>query len=133
MNATFKKSRADYPPGLLAIYGPRRPTPGRHYFAVFAPAYTDHNGRGVFVGLEMSEHPSHPQGVGLTSEYTVRPTRGTRDVVLPLDALPPDCRRCVEDYLSGREVECPHCGGLMPELVGLGRHAGERCRVCVNH
>lgn len=47
--------------------------------------------------------------------------------------LPPACRRVVEEQLRGREIECPHCGGMSPELIAAGPHAGERCRVCVSH
>ena len=126
----FKKSRADYPPGILAIYDNGGRTAAR-YTVVFTPFAS--GGDLWFSTLTMSANPSHPQGVGLRGEYSSRPTRGRGDRVISLDDLPADCRRCVEDDLRHWEVECPHCGGLGPELIAAGPHAGERCRVCVSH
>ena len=69
----------------------------------------------------------------MRDEVTHRPTRRAGERVISMDDLPDDCRRCIEDDLRQREVECPHCGGMGPELINAGPHAGERCRVCVNH
>ena len=126
----FKKSRADYPPGLLAIYDNGGATIDR-YTVVFTP-YNFFGGL-RFPTLTMSANPTHPQGVGLRGESTRRPTRSPGERVIGLDDLPDDCRRIVEEELRDREVECPHCGGLGPELIAAGPHAGERCRVCVSH
>ncbi len=130
MTTRFKKSRADYPLGILAIYDNRGRTADR-YCVVFTPFA--HEERLWFPALHMSEKPSHPQGVGTTAEYERRPTRLPGDRVISFDALPADCRECVEGWLRQTEIECPHCGGLGPELVAAGPHAGERCRVCVSH
>lgn len=130
MSTRFKKSRADYPLGILAIYDNRGRTADR-YCVVFTPFSVD--GRLCFPTLSMSAHPTHPQGVGIHSEYERRPTRLPGDRVISFDALPEECRRCVEADLRQTEIECPHCGGLGPELIAAGPHAGERCRVCVSH
>lgn len=130
MTTGFKKSRADYPLGILAIYDNGGRTVDR-YSVVFTPF--DCDGELVFPTLSMSDHPTHPQGVGMRGETRQRPTRQPGERVIGMDDLPADCRRFVEDDLRGREVECPHCGGLGPELIGAGPHAGERCRVCVSH
>jgi hypothetical protein len=130
MTTAFKRSRADYPLGILAIYDNGGRTSDR-YMVVFTP-YNLFGGL-RFPTLSMSAKPSHPQGVGLRGEVTHRPTRRPGERVIGMNALPDDCRRCVEDDLLRSEVECPHCGGLGPELINAGPHAGERCRVCVNH
>jgi hypothetical protein len=130
MSFGFKKSRADYPLGVLAIYDNRGRTVDR-YCVVFTPFAE--GGRLWFPTLCMSEHPTHPQGVGVMGQQETRPTRPLGGLVIPFGRLPAECRECVEDYLRGNEIECPHCGGLGPELIAAGPHAGERCRVCVSH
>ena len=93
----FKKSRSDYPDGILAIYDNGGRTSDR-YCVVFSPIVSD--GRQWFTTMYMSEHPTHPQGIGLTGEHATRPTRGRGDRVISLDSLPAECRECVEGYLS---------------------------------
>lgn len=126
----FKKSRSDYPLGVLAVYDNGGRTADR-YKVVFTPHRCD--GELAFPTLSMSARPSHPQGVGTMGEYRQRPTRGRGDRVIAMSDLPEDCLHCVDSYLGGREIECPRCGGLVPELVSSGPHAGERCRICVSH
>jgi hypothetical protein len=129
MATAFKKSRADYPLGILAIYDNRGRTTDR-YSVVFTPFSS--NQQLWFSTLSMSANPYHPQGVGVMSQSNRRPSR-MGSIVIPFHSLPADCQRCVEDCLRENEIECPHCGGLVPELIAAGPHAGERCRVCVSH
>ena len=130
MANAFKKSRADYPLGILAIYDNGGRTADR-YCVVFTPF--SHDGQLVYNILYMSSCPTQPQGVASLGETRVRPTRGKGEWVISFDSLPEECRKCAEACLDGREIECPHCGGMVPELVASGPHAGERCRVCVSH
>lgn len=97
MTTRFKKSRADYPDGVLAIYDNGGRTIDR-YCVVFAPFVAD--GRNYFPTLSMSARPADPQGVGVHGEYERRPTRLPGDRVIAFDTLPEDCRRCVEADLS---------------------------------
>lgn len=48
-------------------------------------------------GLAMSEHPSHPQGVGLTGDWPPPLTygRGADHRRIPFASLPADCQRAV--------------------------------------
>lgn len=130
MTTAFKKSRADYPLGILAIYDNRGRTADR-YSVVFTP-YNFFGGL-RFPYLTMSENPSHPQGVGMHGESKGRPTRHRGERVIRFCDLPAACQQIVREDLCDREVECPHCGGTGPELIAAGPHAGERCRVCVSH
>ncbi len=97
MRTRFKKSRSDYPAGILAIYDNGGKTADR-YCVVFAPAATGRQNH--FTTLTMSARPYHPQGVGITAEHSTRPTRSVGDRVISLEALPDDCRQCVEEYMS---------------------------------
>jgi hypothetical protein len=92
----FKKSRADYPDGVLAIYDNGGRTADR-YCVVFAPFVTGR--QHWFTTLNMNDRPYHPQGIGMTGEHAVRPTRNSGDRVISIDAMPPHCRQCVEEYL----------------------------------
>jgi hypothetical protein len=131
MTAMYRKSRADYPPGILAIYDNGGRTADR-YCVVFTP-FADDDGWLHYPTLTMSAHPTCATGVGMHGEYDRRPVKLPGDRVIGMADLPAECRRCVEADLRGHEVVCPHCGGVGPELVAAGPHAGERCRVCVSH
>jgi hypothetical protein len=96
MPATYRKSRRDYPDGILAIYDNGGRTVDR-YCVVYAPFAVD--GRSYYPTLHMNATPSHPLGYGIHGEYERRPRRLPGDRVISLDALPEECRRCVEDDL----------------------------------
>lgn len=100
MITQFKKSRSDYPDGVLAIYDNGGRTIDR-YCVVYAPFTVE--GRNYFPTLSMSASPTHAQGYGIHDEYERRPTRLPGDRVIPFDAMPEECRRCVEDDLRNDE------------------------------
>jgi len=133
MTTIYRKSRADYPPGILAIYDNGGKTADR-YTVVFAP-FADDEGGLHYPTLDMG---ATPQSVCMSGEYDFRPTpgRGRKSMmgrVVGMTDLPRDCRRVVERHLRENEVICPRCGGAVPELVAAGPHAGERCRICATH
>jgi hypothetical protein len=96
MTTRFKKSRADYPDGVLAIYDNGGRTIDR-YRVIYAPFTVD--GRNYFPTRDMSARPTHPQGYGISSDFGHKPRRLKGDRVIPFDALPEDCRLCIEDDL----------------------------------
>jgi hypothetical protein len=97
MIARCRKSRADYPDGVLAIYDNGGRTSDR-YSVVYAPFTAA--GREYYPTLSMSERPMHPQGVGLRGEYYPRPTRLPGERLIAFAALPDECRACVISDLA---------------------------------
>jgi hypothetical protein len=97
MTTRYRKSRSDYPEGVLAIYDNGGSSIDR-YCVVFAPFAVD--GKNYFPTLHMSERPIHPQGYGIHGEYERRPTRLPGDHVIAFDALPEECQKCVESDLA---------------------------------
>jgi hypothetical protein len=95
---TYKRSRASYPDGILAVYDNRGRSIDR-YFVVFTPDAVD--GVNWFTTLAMSAKPSSPYGVGITGQYRTRPTRAKGDRVIDFTDLPEDCQRCVTDLIEG--------------------------------
>lgn len=55
-------------------------------------------GNHLFACLGMSEHPFHPQGLGMHSTAMVGAHLGRR---IPFASLPPDCRKAVEQDCAG--------------------------------
>jgi hypothetical protein len=89
---TYKKSRASYPDGILAIYENRKTID--RYTVVFTPDVVD--GVAWFTTLHMSEKIGNGQGYCQHGQYSFRPTRAQGDRVIDFDALPADCRTAVE-------------------------------------
>ena len=80
---TARKSRADYPDGVLGIYdngglrdhrGEWRGSADR--YTVVYDGETDERGQTFYPYLAMSERPFHPQGIGIHGETPFRLTRG---------------------------------------------------------
>lgn len=108
MTYTPRKSRADYPDGVLGIYdngGIRKGRDGEwrgsgdRYTVVYGP---EDDGRGgvFWPYLAMSEHPFSPQGIGLHCESAHRLTRGAGERCIAFEELPEDCRRAVRQDLD---------------------------------
>ncbi len=88
----FRRSRRDYPAGVIAIYDNGGKTIDR-YEVVFTPV--DSDGVQFFPILYMSPDPFHPQGVGQHSETLFRPTRMPDQRVIDWADLPERCKQCV--------------------------------------
>lgn len=108
MRYTSRKSRADYPDGVLGIYdngGPRKGRDGEwrgtvdRYTVVYAPE-DDGEGGTFYPLLLMSALPFHPQGFGQHDESPYRLTRGKGERCIAFAELPPDCQRAVMQDLA---------------------------------
>jgi hypothetical protein len=89
---SYRRSRKDYPAGVLGIYDNGGKTCDR-YTVVYAPFTV--NGRQYFPYVGMSAEPFHPQGFGQHGELPSRYTRQSGEKVLNFAELPDDCRRLV--------------------------------------
>lgn len=96
-NRDYRKSRPDYPDGVLGVYDNGGKTIDR-YTVVYTPYECE--GKRYFPYLGMSELPFHPQGFGQHGELKSRYTRGPGERVLAFSQLPDDCRRAVLQDLA---------------------------------
>lgn len=108
MRSRPRKSRPDYPDGVLAVYdngGLRKGRDGEwrgsadRYTVVYAPE-TDRNGETFYPHLAMSEHPFSPVGIGVHGETPFRITRGQGERCIAFEDLPEDCQRAVRQDLA---------------------------------
>ena len=99
----YKKSRANYPDGVLGIYDNGGRSADR-YTVVYAPY--DLDGTLWYTYTAMSAAPYHPQGVGMYGETTHRITRDTAGKTINLEDLPEACQRVVAEDLAS----CRYCG-----------------------
>lgn len=98
----YRRSRKDYPAGVLAIYDNGGKTADR-YTVVYEPYDIDGYGteHRAFPVTDMSGAPFHPQGVCQHSEWTRRITATWGyEKAIPFAALPADCRRVVAQDLN---------------------------------
>ena len=100
----YKKSRANYPDGVLGIYDNGGRSADR-YTVVYAPY--DLDGTLWYTYTAMSAAPHHPQGVGMWGQTTHRITRDTAGKTINLEDLPEACQRVVAEDLAS----CRYCGG----------------------
>ena len=107
MNYTARKSRADYPDGVLGIYdnGGLREYRGEwrgraDRYTVVYDGETDERGQTFYPYLAMSEAPFHPQGIGIHGETPFRITRGDGERCIAFEELPEDCQRAVRQDLD---------------------------------
>jgi len=97
---TYRRSRKDYPKGVLGIYDNGGKTVDR-YTVIYTPFTVD--GRQYFPFLGMSAYPFHPQGFGQHGELPHRYTRQSGERVLRFADLPADCQRLVlQDIVEAR-------------------------------
>ena len=92
-----RKSRPDYPDGVIAIYDNKGATCDR-YTVVYTPFRSDDAWH--YPTLCMSADPFHPQGVGMHGEYSFRPTRRQGERVIDWSDLPALCQRAVLEDLE---------------------------------
>lgn len=99
MRRRYRRARADYPAGVLAVYDNGGQTADR-YMVVYEPYQSD--GRDWFPVTCMSGAPFWPQGVCLHDSLRFRPTGGwqTGRKVIAFEDLPPDCQRVVRQDLE---------------------------------
>lgn len=99
MKRRYRRSRTDYPAGVLAIYDNGGKTTDR-YTVVYAPYQC--SGKLWFPVTDMSGAPFYPQGVCLHNSLRFRPTGGwgSGQKVIAFEALPPDCQRVVRQDLE---------------------------------
>ena len=97
---SYRRSRNDYPKGVIGIYDNKGKTADR-YTVVFEP-FIGYENRQYFPVLCMSGNPFHPQGIGIHNEYPFRPTRMKGEVVIDWSELPEKCQQCV---LQDLEIE----------------------------
>jgi len=88
----FRRSRTDYPDGVIAIYDNKGATCDR-YTVVYAPFRSDDAWH--YPTLNMSADPFHPLGIGMHGEYSFRPTRLRGERVIDWADLPERCKQCV--------------------------------------
>ena len=78
------------------------------YTVVYTGHYTHKTGRQHW-SVCMSEHPFHPQGVGMHNEYPYqidRPSYGHLGKRIKFDDLPEDCQKLVlQDYVYLWDIE----------------------------
>lgn len=97
----YRRSRTDYPKGVLAVYDNRGETIDR-YTVLYEPEELD--GERYFPYLTMSGAPFDPQGFCQHSEVSFRINCwGTPDRVITFEALPADCQAVVRRDLNGSE------------------------------
>lgn len=100
MTRRYRRSRTDYPAGVLAVYDNGGRTADR-YTVVYEPYQVGrHN---WFPVTSMSAAPFWPQGVCQHSEPPFRPTGGWETLqgkVIAFEDLPPDCQRVVRQDLE---------------------------------
>ncbi len=93
----FKKSRPDYPGGVIGVYDNKQKTIDR-YSVVFKPFQSE--GLFYFPTLMFSATPEGPYGCSHYNEYTFRPTRLKGEVVLNWSELPENCRNFVSNQMG---------------------------------
>ena len=93
---TYKKSRKDYPDGVLGIYDNGGKTCDR-YTVIYTPYTLDGDTYFPYVG--MSEAPFHPQGFGQHGELRHRYTRQAGERCIDFEQLPEACQRLVRQDL----------------------------------
>lgn len=93
-----RRSRSDYPQGVIGIYDNGGKTCDR-FTVVYTPCGTDGNQYFPYVG--MSAAPFHPQGFGQHGESTFRYTRQNGEKCINFSELPADCQRLVLQDLKG--------------------------------
>lgn len=106
---TARRSRADYPDGVLGIYdngglreyrGEWRGSADR--YTVVYDGETDGRGQTFYPYLAMSERPFAPQGIGIHGETPFRLTRGDGERCIAFEDLPEDCQRAVRQDLAAK-------------------------------
>lgn len=94
-----RRSRSDYPKGVLAIYDNGGKTADR-YTVCYTP-YDLTSGK-WYPYVAMSGAPHHPQGVCQHGELQWRPVGYGK--VIAFDALPEECRNIVLSDIQGWEA-----------------------------
>jgi hypothetical protein len=105
MRRSWKRSRRDYPDGVIGVYDNGGKTVDR-YTVVYTPEVIDN--QWWYTVLGMSEAPFHPQGVGQHSQYPYRPNMtwgGCGDRCIAFEELPADCQRAVRNDLAFQDGE----------------------------
>ena len=92
-----RKSRPDYPDGVIAIYDNKGATCDR-YTVVYTPFRSGDAWH--YPTLDMSADPFHPLGVGMHGEYSFRPTRRKAERVIGWSELPAMCQQAVKQDLE---------------------------------
>jgi hypothetical protein len=92
-----RKSRPDYPDGVIGIYDNNGSTCDR-YTVVYTPFRSGDAWH--YPTLTMSADPFHPLGVGMHGEYSFRPKRMRGERVIGWSDLPVLCQQCVRQDLE---------------------------------
>jgi len=92
-----RKSRKDYPDGVLGIYDNGGKTVDR-YTVVYKNE--ESNGSIFWPYVGMSANPFHPQGFGQHGELKFRYTRQKGEKVINFAELPLDCQKLVKRDLT---------------------------------
>lgn len=100
----FRRSRKDYPQGVIGIYDNGGKTIDR-YTVVFEPyevlgKITEEYARWRFPILAMNCAPFRPQGFGQHDSLNFRYTRQKGERTINFADLPADCQRCVMQDLQ---------------------------------
>jgi hypothetical protein len=105
MRRNYRRTRTDYPAGVVAVYDDGSGKYADRYTVVYEPYLLDRPDRAyaadtpVFPYVSMSGAPFHPQGVCQHSEAIgQRPTGGwggTCGKVIRFEDLPEDCQKAV--------------------------------------
>jgi len=123
---SYRRSRKDYPKGVIGIYDNAGQTneSADHYLVVFEPIEIEEPAMRAVYGalrfpiLSMSGEPFHPQGVCMHGEMPFRPTGGWQSgpssagKTINFADLPADCQRAVRQDLDSEEepAACEFCG-----------------------
>ena len=94
----YRKSKASYPDGVLAVYDNGGRTVDR-YCVVYTPEEVD--GWPSFCVHYLSAQPYHPQGISQHAFLTVRLCKLPGEKVLDWWELPEDCQSLVLRDLAG--------------------------------
>lgn len=101
MMRPFRRSRKDYPQGVIGIYDNGGRTADR-YTVAYEPYEVD--GETWFPYTYMSAAPFWPQGVCMHGEGRFRPDSGwgtsDKQKTIAFEALPADCQRTVHQDLA---------------------------------
>ena len=94
-----RKSRPDYPDGVLGVYDSGEKTADR-YTVVYESVEAWGGGARYWPYVGMSASPFHPQGFGQHGEAGKRISSRECGKTINFADLPPDCKRLVRQDLS---------------------------------
>lgn len=102
MKKYYRKSRKNYPDGVLGIYDNNGKSLDR-YTIVYSPEIIDDEV--IFTLVSMNGNPFHPQyGICVHSDWYIRYTRQNGEKCINFSDLPIDCQKVIERDLQENDT-----------------------------